>query len=226
MAFSSFSERDALLENDSEHHVERSIPIGMEASTSSNHASSSSSFASRITTKSFALGVAGMVLFAYGGHTVKQKMLGAEHGGDAVRFYRSTLRRFRALVFSLFCRGGDGSWCRRGFSFSPSCSFRRKNHPHRKKKNEEDEMICSSRVFLFFTNEFDAFSFRSSSSSDDERFWSRERSTPKRSPEKRDVERKRRRSRRADGGHFLSICPRNSPLIIYLFLFYFYTCSR
>ena len=87
MAFSSFSERDALLENDSEHHVERSIPIGMEASTSSNH-SSSSSFASRITTKSFALGVAIMVLFAYGGHTVKQKMLGAEHGGDAVRFYR------------------------------------------------------------------------------------------------------------------------------------------
>jgi len=85
MAFSSFSERDALLENDSEHH-ERSIPVGMEASTSSNH--SSSSFASRITTKSFALGVAGMVLFAYGGHTVKQKMLGAEHGGDAVRFYR------------------------------------------------------------------------------------------------------------------------------------------
>jgi hypothetical protein len=106
MAFSSFSERDALLENDSEHHVERSIPIGMEASTSSNHSASSSSFASRITTKSFALGVAGMVLFAYGGHTVKQKMLGAEHGGDAVRFYRSTLRRFRALVFSLFCRGG------------------------------------------------------------------------------------------------------------------------
>ena len=87
MAFSSSSERDALLENDSE-HVERSIPIGMEASTSSNHSSSSSSFASRITTKSFALGVAGMVLFAYGGHTVKQKMLGAEHGGDAVRFYR------------------------------------------------------------------------------------------------------------------------------------------
>jgi hypothetical protein len=39
------------------------------------------------------------------------------------------------------------------------------------------------------------------------------------------VERKRRLSRRADGGHFLSICARNSPFK-YLFLFYFYTCSR
>ena len=104
MAFSSFSERDALLENDSEHHDERSIPVGMEASTSSNHASSSS-FASRITTKSFALGVAGMVLFAYGGHTVKQKMLGAEHGGDAVRLYHSKRVPFIVFFFSLLPRG-------------------------------------------------------------------------------------------------------------------------
>ena len=106
MAFSSFSERDALLENDSEHH-ERSIPVGMEASTSSNH--SSSSFASRITTKSFALGVAGMVLFAYGGHTVKQKMLGAEHGGDAVRLYHSKRVPFIVFFFLSFAAGGDGS---------------------------------------------------------------------------------------------------------------------
>lgn len=105
MAFSSFSERDALLENDSEHHDERSIPVGMEASTSSTHASSSS-FASRITTKSFALGVAGMVLFAYAGHTVKQRMLGAEHGGDAVRFYHSKASvPFIGSFFSLLPRG-------------------------------------------------------------------------------------------------------------------------
>ncbi|CAL6444317.1 unnamed protein product [Bathycoccus prasinos] len=100
MAFSSFSERDALLENDSEHHVERSIPVGMEASTSSNHSSSSSSFASRITTKSFALGVAGMVLFAYGGHTVKQKMLGAEHGGDAPLTNESLVEIYDAITQS------------------------------------------------------------------------------------------------------------------------------
>ena len=223
MAFSSFSERDALLENDSEHHVERSIPIGMEASTSSNH-SSSSSFASRITTKSFALGVAGMVLFAYGGHTVKQKMLGAEHGGDAVRFYRSTLRRF-VSHFSLFCfaAGGDGSDA--AAVFLSLLLVLLEERIIRIERRTRKMMICSSRFLLFF-RDFDAFSFRSSSSSDDERFWSWERSTPKRSPQKRDVERKRRLSRRADGGHFLSICPRNSPLIIYLFLFYFYTCSR
>lgn len=50
--------------------------------------------------------------------------------------------------FLSFAAGGDGSWCRRGFSFSSSCSFRRKNHPHRKKNEEDDDLFFSISSFL------------------------------------------------------------------------------
>ena len=80
------SERDALLDCERSYHdgeAHLSNPPMMASSSSSS--SSKSSFASRITTKSLVAGVAGMVLCAYSGHTVK-RMLGAGQRGDAVRF--------------------------------------------------------------------------------------------------------------------------------------------